>query len=191
MKSKIEIILVILTSSFLEGQEYKIQFSHIPIGQGTTTKDSIKIVNSIGGAVSKDISSDSFAVGSGFFNATQSLLAESPVILDFDFSGIIEKNGDPAVLHATIYDLNGISEANLYLQIGGSSEELIFPMSRVSSSIYKALIPDSLIGPNNFRARIVGVDNMSYSTTSEYVSTQIQLSNSELTMKNKYSALEP
>ena len=188
MKSKIEIILVILTSSFLEGQEYKIQFSHIPIGQGTTTKDSIKIVNSIGGAVSKDISSDSFAVGSGFFNATQSLLAESPVILDFDFSGIIEKNGDPAVLHATIYDLNGISEANLYLQIGGSSEELIFPMSRVSSSIYKALIPDSLIGPNNFRARIVGVDNMSYSTTSEYVSTQIQLSNSELTMKNKYSA---
>ena len=188
MKSKIEIILVILTSSFLEGQEYKIQFSHIPIGQGTTTKDSIKIVNSIGGAVSKDISSDSFAVGSGFFNATQSLLAESPVILDFDFSGIIEKNGDPAVLYATIYDLNGISEANLYLQIGGSSEELIFPMSRVSSSIYKALIPDSLIGPNNFRARIVGVDNMSYSTTSEYVSTQIQLSNSELTMKNKYSA---
>ena len=188
MKSKIEIILVILTSSFLEGQEYKIQFSHIPIGQGTTTKDSIRIVNSIGGAVSKDISSDSFAVGSGFFNATQSLLAESPVISDFDFSGIIEKNGDPAVLSATIYDLNGISEANLYLQIGGSSEELIFPMSRVSSSIYKALIPDSLIGPNNFRARIVGVDNMSYSTTSEYVSTQIQLSNSELTMKNKYSA---
>ena len=188
MKSKIEIILVILSSSFLPGQEYKIQFSHIPIGQGTTTKDSIKIVNSIGGAVSKDISSDSFAVGSGFFNATQSLLAESPVISDFDFSGIIEKNGDPAVLYATIYDLNGISEANLYLQTGGSSEELIFPMSRVSSSIYKVLIPDSLIGPNNFRARVVGVDNMSYSTISEYVSTQIQLSNSELTMKNKYSA---
>ena len=188
MKSKIEIILVILLSSFLAGQEYKIQFSHIPIGQGTTTKDSIKIVNSIGGAVSKDISSDSFAVGSGFFNATQSLLAESPVISDFDFSGIIEKNGDPAVLYATIYDLNGISEANLYLQTGGSSEELIFPMSRVSSSIYKVLIPDSLIGPNNFRARVVGVDNMSYSTISEYVSTQIQLSNSELTMKNKYSA---
>ena len=174
--------------NILFSQEYKIQFSHIPIGQGTTTKDSIKIVNSIGGAVSKDISSDSFAVGSGFFNATQSLLAESPVISDFDFSGIIEKNGDPAVLSATIYDLNGISEANLYLQIGGSSEEIIFPMSRVSSSTYEVLIPDSLIGPNNFRARIVGVDNMSYSTTSDYFSTQIQLSNSELTMKNKYSA---
>ena len=174
--------------NILFSQEYKIQFSHIPIGQGTTTKDSIKIVNSIGGVVSKDISSDSFAVGSGFFNATQSLLAEPPVISDFDFQGIIEKNGEPAVLSATIYDLNGISEANLYLQIGGSSEEIIFPMSRVSSSNYEVLIPDSLIGPNNFRARIVGVDNMSYSTTSEYISTQIQLSNSELTMINKYSA---
>ena len=183
-----KILQLILMLSFILGQDYKIQFSHIPIGQGTATRDSVKIVNSIGGIVSKDVSSDSFAVGSGFFNATQSLLAESPVISDFDFSGIIEKNGDPAVLSATIYDLNGISEANLYLQIGGSSEEIIFPMSRVSSSIYEVLIPDSLIGPNNFRARIVGVDNMSYSTTSDYFSTQIQLSNSELTMENKYSA---
>ena len=75
MKSKIEIILVILASSFLAGQEYKIQFSHIPIGQGIATKDSVKIINSIGGVLSKDVSSDSFSVGSGFFNSTQSLLA--------------------------------------------------------------------------------------------------------------------
>ena len=181
-------ILLVLVSSLLIGQDFKIQFSHVPIGQGITTKDSVKIVNSIGGILSKDVSSDSFAVGSGFFNATQSLLAEPPVISDFDFSGFIEKNGEPAVLSATIYDLNGISEANLYLQIGGSSKEIIFPMSNVSSSSYEVHIPDSLIGPNNFRARIVGVDNMSYSTTSEYITTQIKLSNSELTMTNKYSA---
>ena len=81
-------------SSFIFGQDYKIQFSHIPIGQGTTTRDSVKIVNSIGGIVSKDISSDSFAVGSGFFNATQSLLAEPPVISDFEFPSIIEKMGN-------------------------------------------------------------------------------------------------
>ena len=154
-------ILLVLVSSLLIGQDFKIQFSHVPIGQGITTKDSVKIVNSIGGILSKDVSSDSFAVGSGFFNATQSLLAEPPVISDFDFSGFIEKNGEPAVLSATIYDLNGISEANLYLQIGGSSEEITFPMSNVRSSSYEVLIPDSLIGPNNFRARIVGVDNMS------------------------------
>ena len=43
-------------------QEYKIQFSHIPIGQGMATRDSVKIVNSIGGVISKDVSSDSFSV---------------------------------------------------------------------------------------------------------------------------------
>ena len=182
------ILQLFLMSSFIFGQDYKIQFSHIPIGQGTTTRDSVKIVNSIGGIVSKDISSDSFAVGSGFFNATQSLLAEPPVISDFDFPSIIEKNGESTILSATIYDLNGISDADLYLQIGGSSEEIIFPMSRVSNSNYEVLIPDSLIGPNNFRARIVGVDNMSYSSTSDYGSTEIQFSNSELSMANEHSA---
>ena len=182
------ILQLFLMSSFIFGQDYKIQFSHIPIGQGTTTRDSVKIVNSIGGIVSKDISSDSFAVGSGFFNATQSLLAEPPVISDFEFPSIIEKNGEPIFLSATIYDLNGISDADIYLQMGGSSEEIIFPMSRVSNSNYEVLIPDSLIGPNNFRARIVGVDNMSYSSTSDYGSTEIQFSNSELTMANEHSA---
>ena len=92
MKNKNQIQLPVLVSSLLIGQDFKIQFSHIPIGQGIATKDSVKIVNSIGGILSKDVSSDSFAVGSGFFNSTQSLLAEPPVISDFDFSGIIEKN---------------------------------------------------------------------------------------------------
>ena len=68
-------ILLVLVSSLLIGQDFKIQFSHIPIGQGITTKDSVKIVNSIGGILSKDVSSDSFAVGSGFFNETQGLRA--------------------------------------------------------------------------------------------------------------------
>ena len=183
-----KILQLILMFSFILGQDYKIQFSHIPIGQGTATRDSVKIVNSIGGIVSKDVSSDSFAIGTGFLNATQSILAEPPVISDFDFPSIIEKNGEPTVLSATIYDLNGISDADLYLQIGGSTEEIIFPMSRVSNSNYEVLIPDSLIGPNNFRARIVGVDNMSYSSTSDYGSTEIQFSNSELTMANEHSA---
>ena len=137
---RIKILLSLLLTAHLVSQEYKIQFSHIPIGQGTTTRDSVKVVNSIGGIVSKDISSDSFAVGSGFFNATQSLLAEPPVISDFDFPSIIEKNGESTILSATIYDLNGISDADLYLQIGGSSEEIIFPMSRVSNSNYEVLL---------------------------------------------------
>jgi hypothetical protein len=150
--------------------------------------DSVEIVNSIGGTVSKDVSSDSFAIGAGFLKTTQSILAEPPVISDFYFPGIIEKNGEPTTISATIYDLNGISNADLHIQIGGATEEILLPMSKIHNSEYEVIIPDSLIGLNNFRARIVSMDNMSYSTTSEYGSTEIQFNNSELTMNNEFSS---
>ena len=50
MKKKNQILLYV-RHPFGIGQDFKIQFSHIPIGQGIATKDSVKIVNSIGGAV--------------------------------------------------------------------------------------------------------------------------------------------
>ena len=177
-----------LIGNILFPQEYKIQFSHIPIGQGVGHNDSVEIVNSIGGIVSKDVSSDSFAIGAGFLQTTQSILAEPPVISDFYLPGIIEKNGEPTTISATIYDLNGISNADLHIQIGGTTEEVSLPMSKIHNSEYEVIIPDSFLTLNNFRARIVSMDNMSYSTTSEYGSTEIQFNNSELTMKNEYSS---
>ena len=49
------------------------------------------------------------------------------------------------------------------------------------------MIPDSLVGINNFRAKIISSDNLSYFTTSEYGSTEIQLNDSNLTMENEFS----
>ena len=183
-----KIIQLILMLSLMLGQDYEIQFSHIPIGQGVTLNDSVGIMNSIGGVVSKDASSDSFLVGAGFIKVTQNVLAEPPVISEFYFPTIIEKNGEPVTLSATIYDLNGIGNADLHLQVGGSEEEVILPMSQVGNNDYEVSIPDSLIDLNNFRARIVSMDNMSYSTTSDYGSTEIQFNNSELKMDNDFSS---
>jgi len=173
--------------SFIFGQDYQIQFSHIPIGQGIAFSDSVEVVNSIGGIVSRDASSDSFTIGAGFLKTTQSMLAEPPVISDFSFPLIIEKNGEPVSITANIYDLNGIDRAELYLQVGGTFNELIIPMSNIRNSEYKAVIPDSLVGINNFRAKIISSDNLSYFTTSEYGSTEIQLNDSNLTMENEFS----
>ena len=173
--------------NFVFGQDYNVVFSYIPIGQGITTSDSTQIINSIGGVVSRDVSSDSFKIGAGFLKTTQSMLAEPPVISDFSFPPIIEKNGEPVSITANIYDLNGIDRAELYLQVGGTSNELIIPMSNVRNSEYKAVIPDSLVGINNFRAKIISSDNLSYFTTSEYGSTEIQLNDSNLTMENEFS----
>ena len=52
---------------------------------------------------------------------------------------------------------------------------------------YKVMVPDSLIDVYNFRAKIIGYDNMQYSTSTDYISTQIQLNNRELSMSNDYS----
>ena len=182
-----KILQLILMLSFIFGQDYQIQFSHIPIGQGIAFSDSVEVVNSIGGIVSRDASSDSFTIGAGFLKTTQSMLAEPPVISDFSFPPIIEKNGEPVSITANIYDLNGIDRAELYLQVGGTFNELIIPMSNIRNSEYKAVIPDSLVGINNFRAKIISSDNLSYFTISEYGSTEIQLNDSNLTMENEFS----
>ena len=149
---KIVKVFFLLMLNFVFGQDYNVVFSYIPIGQGITTSDSTQIINSIGGVVSRDVSSDSFKIGAGFLKTTQSMLAEPPVISDFSFPLIIDKNGEPVSITANIYDLNGIDRAELYLQVGGTSNELIIPMSNVRNSEYIAVIPDSLVGINNFRA---------------------------------------
>ena len=179
MKTKIRnwCFFLIIIGNLLFSQEYKIQFSHIPIGQGVTLNDSVGIMNSIGGVVSKDVSSDSFLVGAGFLKTTQNVLAEPPVISAFDLPSLIEKNGEASTVTASMYDLNGIGNAYLYIQLGGTLDEMILPMSSTGNNGYEVEVHDSLIALNNFRARVVWIDNMGYETITEYKSTDIKFSN--------------
>ena len=173
--------------SLLFSQEYKIQFAHIPTGQGMGQNDSIGVMNSIGGVLSRDVSSDSFIVGTGFLNTTQSIFSEPPVISNFTFPDIIVKSASSTTILATLYDLNGINHVDLYLQMGGSTDEIILPMYNSGDRDYEVFIHDSLIGIQNFRARIVGIDNMGYVVSSEYKTAEIQFSNGELSMDNDNS----
>ena len=173
--------------SLLFSQEYKIQFAHIPTGQGMGQNDSIGVMNSIGGVLSRDVSSDSFIVGTGFLNTTQSIFSEPPVISNFTFPDIIVKSASSTTILATLYDLNGISNVDLNLQMGGSTDEIILPMYNSGDRDYEVFIHDSLIGIQNFRARIVGTDNMGYVVSSEYKTVEIQFSNGELSMDNDNS----
>ena len=104
-------IFIVLVLNIVSGQEYKIQFSHIPTGQGMGQNDSIGVMNSIGGVLYNDISSDSFTVGVGFLKTTQNVFSEPPVIDNFTFPDLIVKNAQSVSVSATIYDLNGINSA--------------------------------------------------------------------------------
>ena len=184
IKNRNYTFLLTLILNLLSSQEYKIQFSHIPIGQGIAQNDSMGIMNSVGSILYNDVSSDSFTVGVGFLKTTQSVFSEPPVIDNFTFPDLIVKNAQSALVSATIYDLNGINSAELYLQMGGSTDVIKLQMSNNGNGEYEVLIHDSLIDVQNFRARIVSIDNMGYSTTTEYRTPEIQFNNGELSMEH-------
>jgi len=186
-KKRNKLFLLAFILNLLFSQEYKIQFSHIPIGQGIAQNDSISIMNSIGSVLYNDVSSDSFTVGVGFLKTTQSVFSEPPVIADFVLPDIISGSAVSTSVSATLYDLNGIRSVELYLQMGGRSDFVKIPMSNNNNDLYEVVIDDSLIGIQNFRARIVGIDNMGYVTSSEYKTPEIQFSKGELSMDHEYS----
>ena len=109
-------ILLFFYFSAVFSNEYKIQFSTIPIGQGLSENNSVGVMNSVGSMISKETSSDSFKVGSGFLKTTQSVFSEPPVISTFSLPALIQKNGQSVPIEASLYDLNGISAVNLHLQ---------------------------------------------------------------------------
>ena len=180
-------ILLFFYFSAVFSNEYKIQFSTIPIGQGLSENNSVGVMNSVGSMISKETSSDSFKVGSGFLKTTQSVFSEPPVISTFSLPALIQKNGQSVPIEASLYDLNGISAVNLHLQKGASSDIIILPLINVANDDFKVMIPDSLIDIYNFRAKVVGYDNMQFSTSTDYISTQIQFNNGELSMSNNFS----
>ena len=169
--------LIFLFGGLIFSEDYKIQFSTIPIGQGLSENNSVGVMNSVGSMISKDVSSDSFTVGSGFLKTTQNVFSEPPVISTFSLPVRIQKNGESIPVEASLYDLNGISAVNLHLQKGASSDEIILPLINVANDEYKVMVPDSLIDIYNFRAKVVGYDNMQFSTSTDYISTQIQFNN--------------
>ena len=73
--TKYFIRLIFYFITYSQCEEYKIQFSTIPIGQGLSENNSVGVMNSVGAMVSKDVNSDSFTVGSGFLQTTQNVLS--------------------------------------------------------------------------------------------------------------------
>ena len=151
MKERIKTLLILSLISVLVSQEYKIQFSHVPIGQGVGLSDSISVSNSIGAVLSNNMSSDSFAVGTGFLQTTQSVFSEPPVISSFNLPDIMFKTGQSVLITATLYDLNGINSVELLLQKGAGAKEISIPMFNITDDQYGGHIPDSLLTTENFR----------------------------------------
>jgi hypothetical protein len=182
-----KIFLNIIISSILLSQEYKIQFSHIPMGQGIIQNDSIGFMSSVGSGITNTASSDSFSLGVGFLESSQNAFSEPPTITDIIFPSNFGKSSTSQVISATLYDLNGIKSVEMELQIGGGDEVVMVSMLSSNNELFEATISDSIFKVENFRARIIGLDNMGEATFSEYYSSETYIRGNELSMSNDYS----
>ena len=182
-----KIFLNIIISSILLSQEYKIQFSHIPMGQGIIQNDSIGFMSSVGSGITNTASSDSFSLGVGFLESSQSAFSEPPTITDIIFPSNFGKSSTSQVISATLYDLNGIKSVEMELQIGGGDEVVMVSMLSSNNELFEATISDSIFKVENFRARIIGLDNMGEATFSEYYSSETYIRGNKLSMSNDYS----
>lgn len=182
-----KIFLNIIISSILLSQEYKIQFSHIPMGQGIIQNDSIGFMSSVGSGITNTASSDSFSLGVGFLESSQNAFSEPPTITDIIFPSNFGKSSTSQVISATLYDLNGIKSVEMELQIGGGDKIVMVSMLSSNNERFEATIPDSIFKVENFRARIIGLDNMGEATFSEYYSSETYIRGNKLSMSNDYS----
>ena len=187
-KLQIKIFFILYSMNILCSQDYKIQFATIPTGQGLASGDSVGVLNSIGGLLSQESSSDSFIVGEGFLKTSQNVFSEPPLISNFNLPNLINKSSGSITVDATLFDLNGINKAELYLQVGGTTNELILPMVEGSEGQYQIIISDSLIGVENFRARVIAVDNMENLSSSKYKTVEVKFSSGEMTMAHENSS---
>ena len=187
IQNKLHHYFLVIVSSLLLSQEYKVQFSQIPMGQGITEGDSVGFMSSIGGGLTNTTTSDSFLIGVGFLDASQNAFSEPPTIENIIFPSVFGSSQNSELISANLYDINGIKEAELQIQIGGQLEFIHIPMFTNDNELFEGAIPDSIFGTPNFRVRIAGTDNMGEITFSEYYSSETHIRGNKLSMSNDYS----
>ena len=149
--------------------------------------DSIGFMSSVGSGITNTASSDSFSLGVGFLESSQNAFSEPPTITDIIFPSNFGKSSTSQVISAMLYDLNGIKSVEMELQIGGGDEVVMVSMLSSNNELFEATIPDSIFKVKNFRARIIGLDNMGEATFSEYYSSETYIRGNKLSMSNDYS----
>ena len=151
--------IVLILSEMIYGQGSKINGSQITSGQVVSSSSLYSINSSTSSQTSFASSSDSFSVSQGMIGVIQTLSIVPPDIY-VSITDTIFQTGMPINVIGVLKDLNGVASANLHLQKGGSSKEIILPMFALNDSTYEVSIHDSLVTINNFRAYVRGVDNL-------------------------------
>ena len=178
-KMKISFLFLCLIQ-FVWAQDYDLPVSQVTGGQINSGSENYKLSSNTSSLSAEFSSSDSFSVSQGIMGVTKGLYALPPVVSAF-IADTIYRDGMPIRIQGILTDLNGIASADLHLQLGGSQEPIIIPMTALNDSIYEVSIADSLVTIKNFRAFIRGDDNMAYTGESDRLTPSVKYGENELT----------
>ena len=178
MNNKLLIFTYLISFAFT--QNYDLPVSQVTGGQINSGSENYTLSSNTSSLSAEFSSSDSFSVSQGIMGVTKGLYALPPVVSAF-IADTIYRDGMPIRVQGILTDLNGIASADLHLQLGGSQEPIIIPMTALNDSIYEVSIADSLVTIKNFRAFIRGDDNMAYTGESDRLTPSVKYGENELT----------
>ena len=191
MNRTIPIFLLAVQLAF--GQDYQLKMSGFSAMSNKASYSEgwwdagINLVGSLGVPVITESTGSGYGLTSGFWVVTQGFYTQPPLVEEFVIMDDNLEVGRGVNVMAKFTDFNGIFNAKIYVNIGGSDTTLAFTMVR-GDSTFTAFIPDSLVKIENFIASAEVLDSLYYRAQSDFITAPVQFNEDEPTSRVDDSA---
>ena len=191
MKRTIPVLL--LAVQLIYGQDYQMKMSGFSAMSNNASYSSgwsdpgINLAGSLGLPVITKSTGSGYGLTSGFWVVTQGFYTQPPVVQEFVIMDPQLQVGQGVNVMAKFSDYNGILNAQIFVNIGGTDSTLTFNMVR-GDSTFTAFIPDSLVKIENFIASVAALDSLYYIAQSDYITAAVQFNEDEPTSRVDDSA---
>ena len=177
MKRTIPVLL--LAVQLMHGQDYQLKMSGFSAMHNNASYSlgwwdpGINMVGSLGLPVITKSTGSGYGLTSGFWVVTQGFYKQPPLVEEFVIMDDILEVGLGVNVMAKFTDFNGILNAQIYVNIGGTDTTLVFPMVR-GDSTFTAFIPDSVVKIENFIASAEVLDSLYYVAQSNFITAPVR-----------------
>ena len=177
MKRTIPVLL--LAVQLMHGQDYQLKMSGFSAMHNNASYSEgwwdpgINMVGSLGLPVITKSTGSGYGLTSGFWVVTQGFYKQPPLVEEFVIMDDILEVGLGVNVMAKFTDFNGILNAQIYVNIGGTDTTLVFPMVR-GDSTFTAFIPDSVVKIENFIASAEVLDSLYYVAQSNFITAPVR-----------------
>ena len=191
MKRTIPVLL--LAVQLIYGQDYQMRMSGFAAMSNNASYSEgwwdpgMNLVGSLGLPVITKSTGSGYGLSSGFWVVTQGFYTQPPVVQEFVIMDPQLQVGQGVNVMAKFSDYNGILNAQIFVNIGGTDSTLTFNMVR-GDSTFTAFIPDSLVKIENFIASVAALDSLYYVAQSDYITAAVQFNEDEPTSRVDDSA---